>query len=290
MQPSQAPESWGSESASSFDLQTAGAIQEAEQYKNARIVMLSIAGVAAIVAFVAELRSWLTLYDCLLCFFVFGFWGIAALFMKDKLAILGRTVFLFIAIPMLLLPILRGEIKRLLLIGVSICVYFSFRRLADWANNQRPRDWNVILAEKKRLGWGPEEFFGALTHGRASDGRPLIMVVKGILIFDPREKRLFRDWNHVSEEAKSVQTDNDILTQREEYEHFKVLKIYPQYHAYTSQFRLALQQKRYPLLNLDLKKAQVALGISDEDFKEMMNADLYVHPEILDRMEDYVKR
>jgi hypothetical protein len=158
----------------SFNLQRAKARQEAEWYNAARGCLLILAGVFAFAAFFVEMRSylafsvWLSSYEWTNhetlgsfiewlaeafpeYFFVFGFFGIVSLFVDDTLARILRSIFLLLATPMLLLPILREENRRLLLIGVLVFIYFIFRWLAEWAYNQRPRDWKTVLAEKKRL-------------------------------------------------------------------------------------------------------------------------------------------
>jgi hypothetical protein len=237
--------------------------------------MLLIAGFAAVVAFMAELRSWFIFGDCVgshewtphdvleACvnwllqafpafFFMFGLWGIAALFMKDS--ILTRAIFLLFAIPMLLLPVLRGETERLLLIGLAICIYAISRWLAEWAYNQRPRDWKTILAERKRLAWGAEEFALALTHGRASDGNPLAIILR------PGEDRI-----NVPDNIHEP----------------------PPYEALATLLRLRIRQRfrRVDISDnwISLVSLLEAQGCPPEEREELSNTMIYAHPEIADR-------
>jgi hypothetical protein len=152
---------------------------------------------------------------------------------------------------MLLLPVFRGEYKRLLLIGVSVCIYLVFRRLAVWANHQRPSDWKTVLAEKKRLSWGPEEFARALTQGRASNGSRLAVFVA------PGE--------HVPQ--------TDLFS--------------PQYEPLTTLLRVTAKQ-RFPraLKPIDLLKRD---GVSAEECEALAKTLLYVHPEIADRAKSVIE-
>jgi hypothetical protein len=288
MQPPQAP---GYNS--SFDPQTAKANQEADQYKKVRGVMLIIAGLAAFVAFMAELRSWFVFGDWLnshewtshealgalvnwlveafpLFFLVFGLFGIYALFMKDELAKSIRIIFLVFAVPMLLLPLLRGETKRVLLIGLAVCIYFTSRWLADWAYNQRPRDWKIILAERKRLGLGPDEFARALVKGRASDGNPLAVIVSSGDTLPGRE---------------NIHEKIDSLMHRGAYAELKAA-LPPQYHPMGSMLRLAIKQ-RFPRA-LNSRDCLTREGISSGEQDSLAESSLYAHEEIAERVKPII--
>jgi hypothetical protein len=245
----------------SFDLQAAKAMQEAERYKNARDAALIIAGLAAFAAFFVEMRAWLEVSDLSLPFFILGPFGIFALFDKEPLANVIRPIFLVFAVPMLLLPILRGETKRLLLIGAYVCLYFVCRWLATWLANQRPRDWNTILTEKRRRRWGPEEFARALTRGRASDGSLLAFFT------NPNEHCLpaqLREGSYMTHEPVTT-----LLRLR--------LK---------QRFRRADISANWNDLLLSLERD----GCSPEERELMFKTTLYVHPEISKRVEELIGR
>lgn len=311
MQPSQAPECGASKYESSFDPQRAKAMQEAEQYNNVSGAMMLIAGLAAILAFVAELGSWSNFGDWLqsqnwashgalegfgnwlveafpFFFFIFGLWGIAALFMKDRLAKVSRIIFLSLAVPMLLLPVLRGETKRLLLIGVAVCIYIFSRWLAKWANNQRPRDWKIALAEKKRLGWGQEEFARALTKGRASDGHRLAVLKVWHLADADFTEMDKTDLSQLKAASSKLQKQVEALVELGAFGELRTV-LPPEYVPYTSLLRLTLKQ-RYPHAIIDPRKLLENDGVSLAEREAMAETKLYVHPEIVERLESLIDR
>jgi hypothetical protein len=278
---------------SCFNLQTAKAMQEAQWYRNAGEAFLILAGLAAFAAFFAEMRSYFVFSDWLgsnewtdnetlrsfvewlagafpMYFFVFGVLGIVSLFVKDTFARICRSIFLLVAIPMLLLPILREENIRLLLIGVSVCFYFISRWLAKWAENQRPRDWKTVLIEKKRLGWGPEEFAIALTQGRASDGHCLAVIVPS--------------GGHLPE-MEDIQEKVDDLLRRGAYGQLNAI-LPPQYVPLTTMLRLTSKQ-RFPraLKPVELLERD---GVTPEELKVLAGTLLYVHPEVAGRAESLI--
>jgi len=182
-----------------IDLQAARSLQLAGRYETARTLTLFLAGIAGLVAFLAEMRSWFLFGDWLnahewtehaavenfvnwllqvfpLLFLVFGVWGIIALFMEDAFSKAIRFLFLMVAVPMLGLPLRNGDWKRVSIIGICVVLYFACRFMANWFADQTPLDWRVILGEKKQQRLDPEEFALALTQGRASDGSRLAIL------------------------------------------------------------------------------------------------------------------
>jgi hypothetical protein len=276
-----------------FDLNSAKAAQEAEWFRRASGTCLFVAGLGAFVAFFLEMRSyfvfgdWLALHDwtgheslrsfihwlvdaASMFVFAFGFFGILSLFSNDTFARTLRFVFLLVVVPMLLLPILRFEFQRMLLICGCILLYFASRWMANWFKNQRPRDWRTILKEKRRLGWGPLEFAMALTKARASDGKHLaVMVGPG----DPFPI------------AEGIQEQIESLLREEAYGQLKTV-LPPEYESVTTILRLTLKQ-RFPRAR-DPKASLLRTGVSEDECKAMSQTRIYAHPEIADRAKPFL--
>jgi hypothetical protein len=301
-----------------FDPRIAKAMQNVWRYRAIKFLLLVIAGLAACVAFWAEWRSWMIFSNWLkitewtssetlagivdgivetgsIILLPFGVFGITSLFM-DKNARAMRIIFLLIVFPLLLLPIFRGESKRTLLIGVAICVYAVFRILAVKARNQTPEDWRLALSEMGRLGWGPEDFVKALTHGRASDGLPLVLF-------------LYSGWASDRQDLAQWKTANDTLNrlnellqqgawgQQRQYELWQQHafgELFSRsgltYSAHTSLLRIRLQQHLIPLVNSDSGDVHRLLQVTEQECSEMRERMLYVHPEIAERLASLIQR
>lgn len=265
-------------------------MQEAAWYENVAILMLFLAGLCATAAFFLELRSYFIFNDWLqghtwteysalrnivewfteawpLVFFVFGIVGIASLFMTDDLSAIVRIIFLVLAFPMLLLPIIRGEYERLSMITVFVVCYLLFRWLSRVAKNQRPRDWKIIVAEMRRLNLGPEEFILALLKGTASDGRKLAVMV-------PPGK-------YLSEEENIRGKIADLL-QRGAHGEIKTVSL-PTYSLRVTALQLRLKQK-YPRAARPIDCLE-RYGISAEERAVLVGTLFYLHPEIADRVQ-----
>jgi hypothetical protein len=276
-----------------FNLQAARAAQEAARYDAARVFCLYLAGLAATAAFLTEMRSYFVFGDWLrtqewtdhetlrsflewiagafpIYFLVFGFLGIVSMFLEDTLARICRLIFLCLAVPMLLLPILREERWRLIFIGAFICIYFISRWLSSWAGNQRPRDWKTILAARRRSGWGPEEFAIALTEGRASDGNHLATIVP------------LRGHLPVPE---NIEEKVDNVMRRGAYGQLQAV-LPPRYEPFITLLRLRSKQ-RFPraLKPVELLERD---GVSTEELELLAGSLLYVHPEVAERAKSLI--
>lgn len=274
---------------SSINLQTARAMQEAARYKSAAGILLFFSGLAAVTGFLVEMKSYFVFNDWLQAqlwteheflrgivgwfteafpdvFTVFGLLGVASLFMKDDLAKVIRFIFLVFALPMLLLPVLRRDSERLLLIALCIAGYFVFRSVSQYLANQRPRDWKTVLLEKKRLGLGPEEFARALVNGIASDGHKLaLFVAPGADLPEQHE----------------IRTQVHELLGREAYGELGAI-LPPKYEPFTTLLRLRLKQ-RFPRA-FDPIKCLERDGASESELAMLRNTLFYVHPEIANRL------
>ncbi len=182
----------------SFDPATAKAVQEAERYRNGRDALRFISAFAALACFVAEIScfsvftEWLPDHlwsnsegphdvlaitaDVVLAILVlFGIPGVFSLYSRSELRRM-RTPFVVVSAALILPPIaMRNDLYLRLIVLLALCSLLC-RWWAGWAENQRPRDWKTIVAEMKRLNWGPLEFSTALTKGKASDGLFLAFV------------------------------------------------------------------------------------------------------------------
>ena len=279
---------------SSFNLQTAKAMQEATRYKNAAALLRFLAGLAALAAFYTELGSCFAFNDWLLAhewteygflrsvvewftetvpmvLVPFGVFGVLSLLDESSelcaewLTNVIRFLFKMAALLILLVPILRVEQKRLSLIGLLVGIYFLSKWAAKRMADQRPRDWKIIVAERKRLGWGPEEFARALLKGRASDGNSLAVLT-------PPEPILM---------TKEIQEKVDNLLLRGAYAELEALKP-PPYEPMASFLKLTIKQ-RFPHA-LKPMECLERDGMSPEDQKALSDTMLYVHTEIVDRV------
>ena len=264
-----------------IDLKFAKAKQDAERYKNARDIFLLISAIAICVLFVTEItafstfRDWLsehsvTEYQLLqssikMLAFIFMsililFWipGIFSLYADTRYRV-TRSAFLAVSVALLFPPLYLREGKYIKIIILSACIYIIFRILAVWAYGQKPDDWKIILAEKRRFGWGPKQFALALTQGRASDGNYLAIIASHE-DFDPEKPFFTREKGNPS---LAYKTSLSLLT-------------------------LTIKQ-RFPHSNITknwdmLLKILIAEGCTPVDRELLSNQVLCLHPEVEDRV------
>jgi hypothetical protein len=261
-----------------FDLATSRAMQEAERYSVLTDALRFLSGSASCAVIVAgtisafHLSEWQREHEWnqsvilrglvlglsfLLSLFLalFGVPGILAQFTKRRFGV-SRSQFLMIS-GVLLLPalFLREKFCVNAIEGFAF-THFLTSTAARWADNQRPADWKTIIAEKKRLNWGPLEFVSAMIEGCASDGKRLAYVASsGELDLDDHFSPI--DGNERSiryQQSSSILT----LTLRQRYRHFQSATV------------------QLALLESD--------GCSSEERQQMEREFLYVHSEIADRV------
>jgi uncharacterized membrane protein (DUF485 family) len=264
----------------SFDPTTAKSVQDAERYRLTSELLLLVSALAVVVFYIAEIGSFKAFTDWLpehlwtdsqtmqcvlgvasLVVFafltVFGFGGIFSLYAHRQYEG-GRTVrtaFIWLSLALILPPLAMRDGWYLRVITISGLCYLIIRWVAGWAGNQRPHDWKIILAEMKRLNWGPLEFATALTKGKASDGHPLAFVSS-----DGATSSIF------SEESGAP----------------------VKYERLTTLLTLTLKH-RYPWSNVTanwqmLNASLAASGCTEAEREQLSSTWLYVHSEVEDRV------
>jgi len=205
---------------------------------------------------------------------VFGIFGVLSLFPIELGANwLAKAIrFLFIAVILLtlLVPVLRGEHKRLIIIGLLFSVYFLFRWLSNLMANQRPKDWKILVKERKRLGWRLIDFAAKLPSGKAGDGNPLAI----IQLYGPQNsKHLFLADRRVIDEMLYEGVLPGISTR---------------YILLSTISRLANSQcisfEILPEYAEKLRFANVGELSADSNTLSVAKGAIWVHPEIEDRM------
>jgi uncharacterized membrane protein (DUF485 family) len=261
----------------SFDPETAKIIQDAGRFRFASELFLVLSALACILCYFAEVVSFSRFTDWLpeqlladsqslqrifailsflaLAFLIlFGFSGIYSLYTRGQFQT-TRLVFIWLSVALILPPLAMrvGWYFRIIIFS-GLCNLFC-RWLAKWAGNQRPHDWRIILAEKRRLNWGPLELASALTKGKSSDGHPLAFVLS-----------------------------ENTATSHFKYEVADEVK----YEKLTSLLTLTLKH-RYPWSNVNenwefLIALLIEHGCTEEERNQLSRTWLYVHSEVEDRV------